>query len=173
MLPLLLTLALSPAARAAPPQVLVAIPFQAATPWPHAWHAEHTPVHDGVVLVLEVDPADARPRDVGGPVLYVGPVPAERISWSAQSDHLVVVAPGPLTPETPVFWGPSTLPEDVDAAVGARAAAGQAAVGPVPLQAPWRVQDQTDLYRQLAPVVREWVPDDAGRVEGWDGPTIP
>ncbi len=168
------------------PTLLVAIPFTLSQPYAHSWHQERAEVDQGWLLVLEVDPADARPRQVGAPTLFVGAVPAERLSWSVQDEHLVVVAPGPLDLlETPIFWGSALLPEQVDLQVGQAEAAAAQAAGVTPTPGPVlaaarlvggetrTLADRAALYSLAAEVITTWVPDQAERVAPWREPAAP
>ncbi|MCK6504892.1 hypothetical protein L6R53_16090 [Myxococcota bacterium] len=165
---LALALALSTAgpARAAAPigSVALAWPFSVDQPFPHAWRADQPAVREGLVLVVGVDPQVARPRQGPHPVLYVGDMPAERLSWSATAPWLVVLVPGPVDlARTPVFWGDETLPEQVDPEHGQAQleAARQAGIAPLAPQAtalPLRVADQQALLQAVAPLVQQWAP---------------
>lgn len=130
---LLLSAALSSAlssALAAEPEVLALVPVQLQSPHLFSWASPAREVREGFVYVLRVEPTTALPRQGPHPVLYVGALPAERLSWTAPSDRLVVFAPGPLDPAAAaVFWGDARLPEQVDAAHGAAQAAAAAQRG--------------------------------------------
>lgn len=162
----LLALGLSSAAHAASPvaEVALAWPFQVEVPFAHAWSADRPLVEQGLILVVQVDPEVARPRQGPHPVLYVGDMPAERLSWSATAPWLVVLAPGPVDlARTPVYWGDHTLPEQVDAAHGQAQLAAALAAGISPRGASataltLRVVDQQALIAAVAPLVQQWAP---------------
>ncbi len=158
----------------------VAVPFHLAQGWRYTWRADRPVVDAGWLLVVEVDPALARPTQGLTPVLMVGSWPAERLSWSDQDSHMVVIVPESLDlAETPVFWGPATLPEQLDparcdAAAAAARHAGAVGVGAVPLAAallagggPRSLADRKALYALAAELVATWVPDQAERVAPW------
>ena len=177
MIPLLLAwFALGFPASAAEPiaAIRAIVPFTLAQPYRHAWQAERPIVDQGLLLVLQVDPQVARPRQAGGAVLYVGAVPAERLSWAAQSELLVVVIPGaPDLATTPVYWGSETLPERVDQAWGATELAQAQAQGIDPRPAAElgqaralggdvrRLEDQAAVYALGAELMGTWVPEAA------------
>lgn len=81
----------------------------------HRFSADQPWVEAGWLLVLEVDPRVARPRQVAEPVLYVGEVTAERLNTGHRSGRLVVIVPQPVDlPASPIWFGTPELPERVD-----------------------------------------------------------
>lgn len=115
------TFGLVPRAAAAEPvpepvaAVTCARPLRFESPHPWNWSAEHTPVTEVSVLVVQAEAALLAPRDVGQPILYVEGWPAE-VLWTGE-DRALVLAPvvGDLG-RLHVWFGDTTLPERVDAA---------------------------------------------------------
>ncbi len=96
--------------------VLYARPFTLDAPFRYDWSAEHPEVSSGLVLVLEADPALLRPRETQEPVLFVGALPAQRVTRAFESGRVVVLVPGPVDlASDPVWFGTPGLPEQVDA----------------------------------------------------------
>lgn len=155
-------------ALAAAPTLVEARPVRLQQAHLFQWSASSRPVQEGVVLVLGVDPAEARPRQGPHPVLYVGETPAERLSWSSTAPYLVVFAPGPVDlSTTPVYWGDERLPEQVDAAHGRAQLAAAEARGATPFAAealsartgaPLQVADSAAFVEAVAPIVEKWAP---------------
>jgi hypothetical protein len=81
----------------------------------YAWKADEPKFTEGTVFVIQVDPTQAQVRQVGGPVLYVGTVPATRANPGQIDGHIVGFVPGHIKLENiPIYWGPSALPEQVN-----------------------------------------------------------
>jgi hypothetical protein len=142
----------------------------------YLWTADRPAIRQGTIVVVRVDPQDARVRQVGGPVLYVGKVPAERVNNGDTDGVVIAFVPGHVDLGiTPIHWGPSTLPERVDAAAGAAALA-QARTppaAPARLQRARRpslqLQDTAALYRHLADLIDAHAPSEAERARGYRG----
>lgn len=80
----------------------------------YSWTHEQPELKTGTVLVLEVDPDFAYPRQVGVPVLYVGNTPAELTNIGYLSGRMVVIVPGEVDlTTTPIFFGSTELPSQV------------------------------------------------------------
>ncbi|MGB0639189.1 MAG: hypothetical protein ACPGTU_07655 [Myxococcota bacterium] len=78
----------------------------------YEWQANQPSYSKGTVFVVQVDPKKAQVRQVGGPVLYVGSVPAARANPGQIDGHIVAFVPGHINLETtPIYWGPPGLPE--------------------------------------------------------------
>jgi len=129
-------------------------------------------------VVVEVDPALARPRDVDSPVLYVGATPAERVNAGRTHGRVVLIVPGrPDLTEVPVYLGSVELPERVDAARGARELEAARALGIEPFGAAevraaearggdvLRLPGADALYRAAGDLVEAWAPEDAERAD--------
>lgn len=160
-------------------QLVYARPFRLQAPYTHAYRLERPTVEAGYVLVLEIDPELARPRQLAEPVLYVGSQTAERINHGHPSGRAVVLVPAALGPDglpaldlaaAPMWLGTPELPERVDAAslaaerakaeregvrpLGAARAAAALAAGGGLLALP----DKTALERFAAELVLRYAP---------------
>jgi len=166
---LLLLLAGPALASPSPVQGLVSVtPFHLDAPLSYRWCAERPDIDEGLILVLRVDPAVARPLQGPEAELYVGDRPAQRLSWSATASALVVLVPGPVDlARVPVYWGPQTLPEQVDLAAGTAALASARAAGIQPFgaaqiaavqQPPLDLADPVALMAAVQPLVQQWAP---------------
>jgi hypothetical protein len=158
--------------------LVYARPFELQEPYVYTWTKEQESITSGYVLVVEVDPAYAQPRDIASPVLYVGHRPAEVTNLGIQSGRMVVIVPGDtdLT-SAPIFFGSIELPERVDRARGEAEVAAALALGiqPVGAQAArtallaggpaLRTRSIDGVYRSLADVLTRYSPDEAGRIE--------
>lgn len=149
--------------------VLYARPFTLDAPFRYDWSAEHPEVSSGLVLVLEADPALLRPRETQEPVLFVGSLPAQRVTRAFESGRVVVLVPGPVDlASDPVWFGTPGLPEQVDAttARAERGLAAQAAIAPAGRRAadaalakggpPARYASKTELLQALEALAREY-----------------
>ena len=161
-----------PATPAGVDAVLYARPFRVATAFSHAWRKERPTATEGLLLVLQVDPALVYPRQSAEPVLYVGDQTAMRLNVGWPSGRVVAIVPGlrSLAPGTPIWFGSPRLPESVTADViaseraladakGVGATAG-AAIAPA-LQrggATIAASDLNGVMRAAASVVRDWAP---------------
>ncbi len=104
--------------------------------FPFQWSAEQAIVHEGTILVLEVDPALIFPRNAAEPVLYVGHHVARRISQGDASGRLVAFVPARVDLERERIWfGSPELPERVDSRLARREASRAVAAGIVPFSA--------------------------------------
>ncbi len=174
----LMTLALlgtGPAAAEAP-VLLLAQRFTLAQSYTYMWTAAQPSLTEGTIVVVRVAAEDARVRQVGGPVLYVGAVPAERVNNGDLDGAVIVFVPGWVDlGATPIHWGPPTLPERVDEAAGEAALAGaqsapateravQAATKP-----PVHLADGSALYRHLADLIEAYAPSEQERARGYRG----
>ena len=171
-------------------EILLLQPFTLDQPFEFEWRAERPQVASGWIVVLAVDPALVRPRQVAEPVVYVGSQTAERLNIGERSGRLVLIVPAPLddarqvaplTKDAPIFFGSPMLPEQVDAdtvareVVGAKAA-GIATASPTALTAArsrggeeLHVADRSALLAAAAKVVRRFAPDEAERAQLLEG----
>jgi hypothetical protein len=171
-----------PAAPVGSTTLLYARPFQLAETYVHYWRAEQPEVNSGWILVLQVDPLLAHPREGYNKVLYVGTETAERINHGSESGRIVVLVPALLDGEgrpttnpatTPVFFGSEALPEEIDAAQIEREFSLALDAG---IQAPTAdelaqalgtggellsLEDRPALDRELARLIRRFSPDPA------------
>jgi len=104
--------------------VVWAQPFQLTEPARYLGRGDHAAFSGGWIVQVEVASGSGRARQVAQPVLYVGEWPARRVNHSEAGTCLVVWVPQPVAlGESPVFFGPQTLPERVDESAGKAAAA--------------------------------------------------
>jgi len=155
------------AVSAAPPQLLLAQHFTLQQAHTYHWTAGAPQIVEGTIVVVKVDRTDAQVRQVGGPVLYVGSTPAERANNGDLDGAVIAFVPGHVDlSQTPIFWGPPTLPERVDAAAGARALAGATVSTPSPhsvralQKTAMRVADTAALYRHLSDLIDAHAPSE-------------
>jgi hypothetical protein len=107
-----------PATPVAVTRVLYARSFSMQTPFRYDWSAGDLQVREGMMLVIECDPALIRPRETEEPVLYVGSYPAQRVAPQHGSNRLVVLVPAVVDlAEEPIWFGTPGLPEAIDAGV--------------------------------------------------------
>jgi hypothetical protein len=139
------------------PRLLLVQRFTLDEPHEYHWMKDHPDVTSGSLVVVEVEPECARPRQAAMPVLYAGGVPAEIAKDSYPSGRLVLVVPGDVDlAATPLFFGAPELPERVDRETGARELAAARSDGIEPFPAGvvaaaeagpvLRLVDTTDLY---------------------------
>ena len=104
-------------------------------PHGYRWKKDHPDVTSGTIVVLEVEPECARPRQTAMPILYAGETPVEIAFDGYPSGRLVAIVPGDVDPSTtPFFYGAPGLPERVDGERGAAelAAALEDGIAPFP-----------------------------------------
>ena len=150
-------------------------PFAVAQPALFAWNAEAATFTSGTLFVVAVDKNRAKVRQAGGPVLYVGKTPAARLNPGHLDGHIVAYVPGIVDfSKTPVYWGPSTLPERVNPAVeGARALKDSkaqpfaAALVTSVTHPEQRLSDQKGLQLRAAELIEEFAPGDADFARGY------
>ena len=124
-----------PETPSAPFDLLYARPFTLAEPMEYRWSRERPLVSEGWILVLEVDPAVAWPRQSAVPILYAGDQVARYALKGYPSGRVVVLVPARIDlHESPVWFGSPMLPEQVDRSVieSERSLARQAGIGPLP-----------------------------------------
>jgi hypothetical protein len=174
---LLLTLSsLSTAALAGPPSLILAQQVQLSQPHAYLWTAEQPQITRATVVVVSVDSEDAQVRQVGGPVLYVGAVPAERLNNGDIDGAIIAFVPGHIDlSQTPIFWGPPTLPER--SSPSEREAALQQTVAQ-PTEAgrltartlqPIHLKDTAGLYQYLADFIDTYAPGEHERAQAYRG----
>jgi len=84
----------------------------------YLWRQERPTVQEGMLLVLQVDPALVYPRQTAEPVLYVGAQTAMRLNVGYPSGHVVALVPGGLQQNDMRIWfGTPRLPEAVTAGI--------------------------------------------------------
>ena len=177
-----------------PPEASVGLPaaagsllavrgFTLQTARPYPWRQDHPEIRAGVLLALQVDPDLARPRQVAGPVIYVGDLPAERLNSGWPSGRLLLLVPGsPELSMEPIFFGPPELPERISAEQ-ARAELRRAEVlGLAPFALPeveaalaaggaaLQLPDARALEHAVADWIDAWAPDEAERASNLRAP---
>lgn len=140
----------------------------------YAWKADEPKFTQGTVFVVEVEAAKAVVRQVGGPVLYVGAVPAARANPGHHDGHVVAFVPGHIDLHAvPIYWGPSDLPEQVTQKDGAEALASSDAK-PLPsvqvanaLVQPVQLDSNEHLFSHMADLIDKHAPMDASFAHGY------
>lgn len=103
-----------PATPAPVRNLLVAQPFTLETPFINTFSKERERVSNGVLIVVEVDPALVIPRNSLEPVLYAGNVAVQRLNHGERSGRVIGIVPGTLNLTTaPIWFGTPELPERV------------------------------------------------------------
>jgi hypothetical protein len=101
--------------------LLYARVFTLKKPYTYTFLKEQPAITRGWILVIEVDPEIAKPRQVDVPVLYVGDTPAHLTNTGYPTGRMVVIVPDWIDlSKAPIFFGSTELPERVDRARGAR-----------------------------------------------------
>lgn len=89
-------------------------PFSLSRSYNYEWSSERAPVTEGLLLVLDVDPAFLIPSDTRQAVLYCGDLPVERLNTGWPDGRLVVLVPGQVDlARNPLYFGGYELPEAV------------------------------------------------------------
>lgn len=149
--------------------------FRLSEPGLFAWNAEMAPLSEGTLFVVEVDPERALTRQTGAAVLYAGNTPAARLNPGHLDGHIVAYVPGTQSlASTPIYWGPSTLPERVhpstaDTAMQTEAAPGTFSGNDVskvkhPLV---ELKDQKALQIRAAKLIEQYAPGDIDFAKGY------
>jgi hypothetical protein len=103
-----------PATPAPVKNILFAQPFTLETPYINTFSKEREKVSNGVLVVLEVDPALVVPRNSLEPVLYAGNVTVQRLNHGERSGRVIGIVPGTINLSTaPIWFGTPELPERV------------------------------------------------------------
>jgi hypothetical protein len=158
--------------------LVYARPFTLEQPYSYAYSKEQPRIQSGYILVLNVDPELAQPRNAWTPVIYVGRYPAEITNLRVESGRLVVLVPGEVDlAKDPAYFGSVELPERVDAARGAEELAAALKIGIRPFSSDviasalaaggpaLRAVGINDVYRAVAGVLTTYVPEDRDRAE--------
>lgn len=158
--------------------VLVAQRFSLSTPYLYTWAQTPRRVDAGTLVVIEVDPAYATPRDTLEPVLYAGDVAVHRLNRGNVSGRVIGIVPGEVDLRTtPIWFGSPHLPERLtpETIARERASAEKAGIRALP-QARIAAADRptttaTDLAALLRDVAAELVlryaPEDKRIADGW------
>lgn len=103
-----------PATPAPVKDILFAQPFTLETPFINTFSKERARVSNGVLIVVEVNPALVIPRNTLEPVLYAGNVAVQRLNHGEQSGRVIGIVPGTIDLTTaPIWFGTPELPERV------------------------------------------------------------
>ena len=103
-----------PATPAPVKNILFAQPFTLETPFINTFSKDRARVSNGVLIVVEVDPALVIPRNTLEPVLYAGNVTVQRLNQGEQSGRVIGIVPGTINLATaPIWFGTPALPERV------------------------------------------------------------
>ena len=139
----------------------------------YQWSADRESTSAATVLVLEIASDKVGLPPVGAPTLFVGSVPAARIHPGGPDNHVVVYVPGrPDLTTTPVFWGPSALPERVTRKMGQQYAeqTTRESSGPRALDEAFQptisLADETALFRHMASLIDRYAPKDRAYADG-------
>src|SRR5581483_4977999 len=98
--------------------ILAARRFTLEIPFPYTWTKERVMVSSGTLVVLEVDPALAVPRNTLEPVLYAGNIPVQRLNHGNKSGRVIGIVPGNIDVTTiPIWFGTPQLPGRVTIAM--------------------------------------------------------
>lgn len=157
-----------------PPAALLRVePFLLQTAYQHEWRKERPWVTEGLIAVVQVDPALLYPRQSLQPILHVGDETPERINVGYPSGIAVLIIPG-ITDlsSSPVWFSDDALPEQLTVqAISAR----RMTLPPESLiwfhPASVRAASDSDrsvrvfvnrdhLYRYLGGVVERYAPDE-------------
>jgi hypothetical protein len=161
--------------------IMYARPFALERGYVHTWRKECPLVTEGYILVLKVDPALVYPRQTAEPVLYVGDTTAQRINVGYPSGRLVVIVPCKLAEfdlkKTLIWFGTPELPERCTAKTIADQREKALKAGLQPLAAAkvdaaraqggdrLSAKDDYELLRQLAPLIKQYAPDETERAD--------
>jgi hypothetical protein len=161
--------------------VVYARPFTLEKGYEFTWRKEKPTVTEGYILVLKVDPALVYPRQTAEPVLYVGDTTAERVNVGYGSGHLVVIVPCKVAEfelkKTLIWFGTPELPERCTAKMIAAEHAKAEKAGIKALAADridaakakggdsLTVSDDYELRRQLAPLIKQYAPDEKDKAD--------
>ncbi len=170
-----------PPTPAAVQDVVYARPFSLEKGYEFTWRKEKPTVTEGYLLVLKVDPALVYPRQTAEPVLYVGDTTAERVNVGYPSGTVVAIVPCKLADfdlkKTPIWFGTPELPERCTAKTIAQERAKAEKAGIKPLAeakidaakakggAQLSLKDSYELQRQVAPLIKQYAPDESERAD--------
>jgi hypothetical protein len=158
--------------------LVLARPFTLTQSATFSWLEERPSYDAGWLVVVRVDPELIRPRQVGVPVLYAGATPVELLNDGYPSGIAIGLVPASVDLEhAPIFFGPTTLPERVDAAYGAQVLAAAKSRGfQAPSAAEWaaartaggppvQLDDRGDVQHQAADLIDAYAPSEHERAE--------
>ncbi len=150
-------------------------PFQLEQATTYPWNGHRSSFDQGTLFVVEVDPNQAQPRQAGAPVLYVGNTPAARLNPGHLDSHIVAFVPENIDfSATPIFWGPSTLPERVRPDLEGQDALKKAKAKPFPaaevnkVQRPKKsLQSEKHIHVLAADLIDQYAPQDGDFARGY------
>jgi len=159
---------------ATPPIALFHVePFTLQTGYRHEWRKERPEVREGLIAVIQVEPALLYPRQSCQPILHVGDETPERINVGYPSGIAVLIIPGILDlTSCPLWFSTDSLPEQLTAEAIAQRRIAQPVealrwFSPASIRAagdpdqPVRVFiNQDALYRYIGEIVERYVPDE-------------
>ncbi len=153
-------------------EVILAQSFTLEQPYTYTFAKPPREISKGTIVVINVHPDDAHVTQVASSVLYIGDIPAERVNNGDKDGRIIAFAPAHLDmSQTPVFWGPMTLPEQVDQAAGTAALAFAPTATPasVDTSPTIEVRDASALYKRLADLIDQYAPSEQERARGYRG----
>jgi hypothetical protein len=159
-------------------QLVHAAPFELVEPATHYWRTDQPTYTKGLLLVVQVDPTLAQPRQTLEPVLYVGGQTAERVNFGYPSGQLVLIVPNmdlEGLASAPMFFGTPALPEQVTPEVIAAELGRTLANGTPPPSAerislataePLTVLDMGDLYFEASHLIEKYSSSETDLIRG-------
>ena len=139
-------------------RVLVAQPFTLGRPFKFTWSEEEPMISSGTLVVLEVDPALAVPRNaVREPVLFAGSSAVMRLNHGHQSGRVIGIIPGAVDLTTaPIWFGRPEQTGRVTAQIAAAelARATRSGIRPQPAQQLRAARRATATSQSLANLLR-------------------
>jgi hypothetical protein len=160
-------------------------PFTLEQPFAYGYLRERPAITRGFLMVLEVDPAVAKPRQVKMPVLYAGDTPVQLTNTGYPSGRLVVIVPDWVDlARSPVFFGSAELPERIDRARGGREMAVARGRAAAPFAAetrtrasalaaqPLRIRSSVELFHAVADLIDRYAPDEHELAEIYRTPLL-
>lgn len=165
--------------------LLYARPFTLRQPYIYTFLREQPAITRGLILVLEVNPEAAKPRQVDVSVLYAGDTPAHLTNTGYPTGRMIVIIPDWIDlAEAPIYFGSTELPERVDRARGARemtTALSRTAqpFAPEVLAAAFAgggerllLSDSVELFRVIADLINRYVPEENAAAEIYRTPLV-
>lgn len=169
--------------------VVYARPFTLEKGYEFTWRKEKPTVREGFILVLKVEPALVYPRQTAEPVLYASDTTVERVNVGYGSGHVVALLPCKLADfdlkKTLIWFGTPELPERCNAETIAaeREKAERAGLKPLAESSidaarqagggALAAKDDDALRRQLAPLIKQYAPDETERANNLLTPRVP
>ena len=165
--------------------LLYARSFELVEPYLYAWLQEQPEITRGSILILELDPRFARPRQVDVAVLFVGDTPAHLTNIGYDSGRKIVIVPEWIDlAGSPSFFGSMELPERIDRRRGEREVEAALAMGIRPFPAAriaaarevggdtLRVTGSVELFRAIADLIDIYAPTESELAEIYRTPLV-